>query len=185
MSQPEQTNYRDSFTWAQRWIPQLRRFLGSHAFRESTLEEDRKEATDLIVLRAPGLRAACRVRRPGYSERFGNQVTVTCRRETGAPCEWDKMVLGGWGDWFCYAHATDESPTKGTLRPIYLLDLAVIRPYLIEHHGPEHGPNKDAAGRRCWFYAFPVSGPGGILAHCGPDAVIDARWTVAPLEATR
>ena len=64
------TKFSTSFAWSQQWIPKLRAAVGYYAFRPATYEEDTKEATDLIMLEASGLRVACRVRTPGYVEKY-------------------------------------------------------------------------------------------------------------------
>lgn len=167
--------YRDDFSWAQRWIPALRRFIGPYLLRVGTLREDRHQATDLIVLDAEGIRIACRVRRPGYAKNaWAREITLTTRRESGASTEWDKMILGGWSDWFCYAHASADSPAMGgVLSPAFLLDLAPIRPYLVASAMavPER-PNGDPLGQRCFFRAFSVD---QIMRACGRKAIIAER----------
>jgi len=175
--QPRTTSFRGEFEWSRQWIPALRRFIGPHLLREATLEEDRTQATDLIVLATAGLRVACRVRHPGYAGKFGKEFTITCRRETGAACEFDKLILAGWADWFCYAHATTEGVTDGgKLQPAYLVDLRCARSWISRNHGRELGPNKDPVGSRCWFYAISID---ALIAACGLDALVAVRWPLA------
>ena len=100
------TDFRTSFDRSKHWNPLIKLIVGQHLLRDSTLEEDTKEATDLIVLKSDGIRVACRVREYGYANTFPFDVTITCRRESGAKCEWDKMVLGDWADWFFYGHGS-------------------------------------------------------------------------------
>lgn len=153
----EQTSFATEFAWSRTWIPKIRRMVGPFLLREGTLYEDQREATDLIVLRTDGLRVACRVRKPGYAAKYMLDVTITAKRETGAACEWDKLILGGFGDWFFYGHATNVSAKNGDILPRYLIDLPVCRDWIRENHGPLLGPNKDAVGVRCWFYAVNVA----------------------------
>jgi hypothetical protein len=134
---------------SRRWVPILRRIIGPYVLREASFEEDAHEATDLIVLRAGGLRIACRVRSNGYVERYPTDITITARRESGARCEWNKLIEGGLGDWFFYGH---DAGTE--IFPWWLIDLPVARPWLLENHGRLIGPNLDLPGKRCWFYAF-------------------------------
>lgn len=150
------TNFASAFAWSKLWIPQMRKIIGPHLLRESSFEEDTKQATDLIVLKAQGLRIACRLRTPGYAADYGEEITMTCRRESGAACEWHKMILGDWGDWFFYGHATHQTPSVGDVRPYFLIDLAKARPILRCKKWMESGPNKDDFGKRCWFHAFHV-----------------------------
>lgn len=144
------TDFQTEFSWSRTWIPRIRQIIGPWLLREGNEFEDQREATDLIVLKLEGARIACRVRRPGYSN-FPD-ITITCRRETGAPCEYNKLILGGYGDYFFYGHATNDDARAGDILPRYLIDMSVARPWIAKNHGPELGPNKDNLGRRCWFY---------------------------------
>lgn len=148
------TDFQREKQWSDQFIPKIRQIIGPHILRPSTLKEDATEATDLIMLRAETLRIACRVRRPGYAIKYGLEITITCRRETGHECEYDKMILGGMADWFFYAHAPD-------LMPRYLIDLEKARPIIVELVNvgtiKEQGPNKDVPGRRCWFFPVPIA----------------------------
>jgi hypothetical protein len=93
----------------------------------SSLEQDRHEASDLVVLVAANAKIACRVRRPGYAEKYPGQFTVRSRRENGATTELRKM-LDGWGDWFFYGHATG---IETRIHPWWLLDLKSFRAHLL------------------------------------------------------
>ena len=148
--------FSSEFKWSQTWIPRMRQLIGPCLLREATITEDQREATDLIVLKAEGLRIACRVRRPGYAHKWPNDITITCRHETGVACEWDKMIEGGMGDWFFYGHATSPVAIEGDILPRYLIDLGCARQWIRDNHGPERGPNKGFPGERCWFYAIDV-----------------------------
>lgn len=169
---PNVTNFKGEFAWSATWIPKIREIIGPLVLREGTLHEDQHEATDLIVLRAEGLRIACRLRRPGYAEKYAYDVTITAKRESGAACEWDKLILGGFGDWFFYGHATQEIAKGGNIIPRHLIDLNVARPWILENHGPLLGPNKDGAGKRCWFYAVDVR---VMQAALGKKALLGSR----------
>lgn len=133
----------------------MRKYIGPQLLRPGTLEEDQKEATDLIVLKADGIRIACRVRTPGYLK-WKDEITITAKRESQARCEWDKMIVEGLGDMFFYGHATCDvvSEPKADIHPRYLIDLRIARPWILANPGELRGPNKDAVGRRCWFRAF-------------------------------
>lgn len=148
------TDFSTEFKWSNQFIPRIRQIIGPLLLRPSTVKEDTEEATDLIMLRAEGIRIACRVRRPGFSQKWGNEITITCRRESGSECEYDKMILGGLADWFFYAHAPD-------LTPRFLIDLHRARRIIIDavNMGAvrECGPNRDSIGRRCWFFPVKVS----------------------------
>lgn len=152
------TNFRSSFDWGQSWIPHITAIVGPRLLRVSTLKEDTTEATDLIVLKADGIRLACRVRgkERDYSVQYGWDVTMTCRRETGSLCEWHKMILGDWGDWFFYGHASIDQFGHRAIFPWHLIDLRRVRTILRQRPWPELGPNRDLTGFRCWFHAFDV-----------------------------
>ncbi len=148
------TDFQTEKKWSDQFIPKIRQIVGPQLLRPSTLKEDQEEATDLIMLRAEAIRIACRVRHEGFAERFGNQITITCRRENGYECEYDKMILGRMANWFFYAHAP-------LLLPRFLIDLEKARPTIIElvNRGriKESGPNRDTPGKRCWFFAIDIS----------------------------
>ena len=91
------TDWKTSLNRANQFNERIKRILGSVVLNDPTLEQYRKEATDLIMFKADGARIACRVREPGYLN-FWDDVTITCRRETGRECEYHKMILGGMGD---------------------------------------------------------------------------------------
>ena len=162
-----------TFSWQERWIPRVRAIVGARLIQPASLEQDQIEATDLFVLKTiGGLRVACRLRTPGY-QTF-RDITVTCRRETGAECEWDKMILNDFGDWFFYGHVVaDKQPAQlRSIHPWYIVNLAVARIWMRENHGPELGPNKDKPGYRCWFYSFKVE---SLIRALGKEVLIDCR----------
>ena len=97
-------SYEQDRAWSDRYIPAMKQLIGPHLLKISTLEEDTKEATDLIVLKADGLRIACRVRRPEYY-RYRHQFTVRSHRESGAVTELEKFRTGH-ADWMFYGIAT-------------------------------------------------------------------------------
>lgn len=161
------TEFRTSFEISKRWNPIIRSIIGPYLLRDSTEFEDCNESTDSIVLKSDGIRVACRVREPGYVERYGWEITFTCRRETGSKCEWDKMILGDWSDWFFYGHGTQ---TRSGIYPWFLLDLKLARPYLRSGRWYDAKPNKDAPGRGCFFYSFDLREHPALRA-----ALIDER----------
>jgi hypothetical protein len=145
--------------------------LGPYVLREANLDEDRTQATDMILLKANGLRVACRVRGctgRSYEKKYAYDVTITCRRESGASCEWDKMIVGGMADWFFYGHALNGHD----IAPWYIVDLAIARPWFLAFPGPEIS-NRDAPGRRCFFHVFDVN---RMRVALGGKCLIGARW---------
>src|SRR5262245_35775814 len=157
--------YDHDRNYANQWIPKLRQAIGPHVLRVTKQAEDREEASDLITFEVPPkFRIACRVRRPRYLM-YRNEVTFTRRRESGAPCEWDKMILGDWADWFVYAIATAETSREGELCPLTIIDLHVARPYLRKWGTScRERVNRDESGFRSFFCALPIH---QLRAQCG------------------
>ena len=151
------TTFRQSFGWQRAFIPQVRNIVGPELLEEAPMDEDQKRCTDLMVFKMKDQRIASRLRTPGYAKGdWYYEVTVTCRRETGGPCEYPKLKEG-WGDLFFYGHTTNMSAAKGVITPWWLVRLDRWRQYDALHPNlPELGPNKDAEGRRCWFKAYDV-----------------------------
>lgn len=168
------TTFEGSFAWSRQWNPLLKILIGPHILREGNEIEDQNLATDMTLLKAGEIVVACRVRSPGYAQRYGNQVTVTCKRETGALDESKKILFGTMGDLFFYGHATTDSVSNGgTIAPWFLVDLRRARPWMQQNHGPMLGPNKDRHGKRCWFYAFDVP---RMIAVVGREVIVAATW---------
>jgi hypothetical protein len=57
------------------------------------LEQDTREAADLVVLRARDVTIACRVRRPKYAM-YRDQFTIRLHRATGTMTEYEKIIDG-------------------------------------------------------------------------------------------
>ena len=93
--------------WSDKMIPQIKSFVGPHLLQPAAFELDAKQATDLMVLTARDMRIAARVRRPGYLDKYRFEITLRCKRDSGAETELSKVV-NGWGDWLFYGHADKE-----------------------------------------------------------------------------
>jgi hypothetical protein len=119
-------DYIEDRKYSDKFIPKIKQIVGPLLLNETDFEIDAKEATDLIVLYAKDMRIAARIRRPGFAERYGNQITIRAHRDSGAETELLKIV-NGWGDWMFYGH--DDN--KGNIFPWYLIDLAAFRAALI------------------------------------------------------
>lgn len=124
--------------------------IGYCLLREASFDEDTRLGFDMIVLKTSGIKIACRLRKE-EAARYPYDVTFTYKRETGARCEWDKVILGGLGDWFFYGHATKDDPALGKIDPWFILDLEKARPVLIRTPPTAEKPNKDPVGRRCFW----------------------------------
>lgn len=122
--------YASDRSWADGYIPALRTIVGPLLLEEAPLDHDTQQATDLIVFTARDMRIGCRVRRPGYAERYPWQFTLRSTRENGVTTEISK-IIDGWGDWLVYAHAADDA--LPIISRWFVLDLAVFRANLIRH----------------------------------------------------
>ncbi|MFH0965328.1 MAG: hypothetical protein V2A58_15110 [Planctomycetota bacterium] len=165
------SSYTTDRTWSDQFIPELRRVIGPYVLVPSSLEQDRREASDLVVFQATRLTIACRVRRAGYSSRYPNQFTIRSKRTSGAKTELMKLIEG-WGDWFFYGHAAETTPT---LTCWWLLNLAAWRAALIldgrlpadtRHIISGRQVNPDGATEFQWFdiTSFPSA---LVIAHSG------------------
>lgn len=103
--------------------------IGPHLLVPSSLDQDRHEATDLVVLTGRDLTIACRLRRHGYAERYPNQFTIRSRRDSGVTTELEK-IRAGWGDWLFYGHLAANNTE---IAPWWIIDLAVFRESLLLH----------------------------------------------------
>ena len=100
---------------------------------------------------------AVRVRRPMYLTNYNHEITITCDREDGGPCEWDKMIDNEWADWFFYGITNSNDPTIGDISSWWLIDLQIARPTLIRLKNCwVRKRNKDMPGLGCYFHPIPV-----------------------------
>jgi hypothetical protein len=120
--------YSQDRAWSDKYIPHMKQIIGPHLLVESSFEVDTKRASDLVLMQAAALMIACRVRRPGYADRYPNQFTLRFRRDSGVDTEYSKVV-NGWGDWMFYGHA---HPTlAGRVDRWMLINLRHFRAQLI------------------------------------------------------
>ena len=147
--------FEEDYGFQNLWLHKVRGIVGAQLLHQAPLVEDLEHATDLMVLRSGALRIACRLRRPGYAHNYGEEITITSRRDSGAPCEFQKL-MNGWGDWFFYGHTTCEDSEDGQIIPWYLIDLNLWREYERLHPQKREFPNRDAPGCRCWFKPYSV-----------------------------
>ena len=68
---------------------------------------------------------ACRVRRPGYAERYPNEFTVRSKLDNGHKTELAKLIEG-WGDWMFYGHAKDTGVGSWMLIDLHLWRRALL-----------------------------------------------------------
>ena len=151
--------YAEDRRWSDRFLPEIKEIIGPHLLTESLFEMDTKMATDLIVLRAKNIDIACRIRRPGYSERYPNQFTIRSSRDSGVKTELEK-IINGFGDWMFYGHSDHKEIQVGLW---YLIDLSAWRAHMIKNEEfIKKGVKSNGDGTKfCWFdlNSFPSNPP--------------------------
>lgn len=161
------TKIRESWSWADNYLPHVREIVGPLLLEAAPLAVDRNQAADLVVLRARDLNVAVRIRRAEYSI-YQNQFTLRAGRPSGTKSEWSK-VCEGMASWFFYGFASATEP--GRLSSWNLIDLDAFRAHLIHH--PERivkGERTNADGTTFrWFdlASFP-SEPKLLVASSRP-----------------
>jgi hypothetical protein len=155
--------------WAQRYLPAAKRILGEILIQEAPEADDLHSNTDLLIVRADIRRIAVRVRRYGYLERYGNDITIRSSLPSGAETEWDK-ILRGLGDVFLYAFASPQD--DGTFAKWTVLDLGRFRRW-VQAYATTHGGLFPGAACQntdgTWFRSFSVADlPGGVVIARGP-----------------
>jgi hypothetical protein len=125
-------------TWSDTYMSAVKRIVGPLLLQDASLEIDRTEATDLIILKARDMRIGVRLRRPHILAKFPHQITFRYARESGAVTEWSK-VRAGWCDWFFYGHTSSDF---AGLTDYWLIDLDAFRAQLREKV-PQLKKNKD------------------------------------------
>ncbi|MGB5963379.1 MAG: hypothetical protein WBG73_22270 [Coleofasciculaceae cyanobacterium] len=154
-------SYLHNREWSDRYIPEIKSIVGSHLLIESPLEIDRQQATDLIVLNAKNLAIACRLRRPGYTDKYPYEFTIRSRTASGATTELQK-ITNGWGDWMFYGHAASEPGIK--INHWFLINLTSWRAHMIRRNRTairgDEILNSDGSGF-AWFdlSSFPPEPP--------------------------
>lgn len=121
------TSYQPDKFWSDLYIPEIKRIVGAHLLDVATVQQDQSEAADLVTLITKSVAIACRVRRDGYAERYGEQFTIRAARDTGAKTELEKILDEGKGDWFFYAMASKDNMIFSVW---HLLDLSAFRIHL-------------------------------------------------------
>lgn len=121
-------SYQADRAWSDNYIDDIRKIVGPRLLVPASLEQDTKQAADLIVLHAKGLTVAARVRRPGFQEKYPHDFTIRSSRENGSKTELAKLI-DGWGDWMFYGHASASLP--GVIERWALLDLREWRACLL------------------------------------------------------
>ncbi|HOY63475.1 MAG: hypothetical protein BWY28_01765 [bacterium ADurb.Bin236] len=120
--------YREDRGWSDRYIPKIKEIVAPYLIVEAPEKVDQKMASDLIIMEGRDKMLACRVRRPGYAEKYPYQFTLRLRRDSGAETEYAK-IASGWADWMFYGHAVPGDVTE--IKPWFLIDLNNFRHQLI------------------------------------------------------
>jgi hypothetical protein len=158
--------YEANRAWSDHFLDEIRDTIAGtkQAWRRhltvSTEDQDRHEASDLVVLATGDLRIACRVRRPRRDRKFWHDFTI---RTMGRKTELQK-ICDGMGDWYFYAHAKH----KGAPHIIVgwsLLDLSVFRAQMGTSGKVKYKRRKNLDGSS--FVAFDIrSFPDNFVIAC-------------------
>lgn len=148
--------YSDDRRRVDRLEPEIKMLLGQYFIRTSTAEQDKREATDLVLIMQPQqVRIGCRVRRHAYwtarDGEYRNQFTIRAGRPNGKPTEYQK-IMGGWGDCLFYGFA---DPTDQWMYHATLIDLSVFRVCIHEHKIQPRNDQGNHDGSST-FYAFDI-----------------------------
>lgn len=125
------TGWENDKAWSDLYLPQIRAIVGPLLLEPAPLEMDMCEATDLKILKARDMRIACRLRRPGYADRYPFEFTIRSRRHHNQT-ELEK-ILSGFGDWAFYGHVDNAN----RISRYFLLDLDWFRSVIFydnDHH---------------------------------------------------
>jgi len=170
--------YQTDRQWSDQFIPEIRRVVGPHLLEPSTLDCDRSEATDLIVLTAKDMRIAARVRRHGFAVQYPYEFTIRSSRPSGVKTEL-KKITEGWGDWLFYGHQAE--PNSRVIHPWWIIDLHAWRDQMIwskrSAGSPKEMKNRDGVG----FHVFDIRNfdPSILIAHSPGTSIVFESWRAA------
>ena len=148
--------------WSDRFVPAIKQIVGPYLLEPAPLDVDRREATDLIVLRARNMRIAARIRREDIARDYPFEFTIRSHRENGVTTELDK-IFNGFGDWLFYGHARHNDKTDICLW--WLIDLHAFRAAMIRDRRTcriRYGEKSNGDGTSFyWFdlFSFPEYPP--------------------------
>jgi hypothetical protein len=154
-------SYQHDREWSDLYIPTIKTIVGQYLLVESPIEVDRQQAADLIVMNARNLTIACRVRRPGYVDKYPYEFTIRSRTASRATTELQK-ITNGWGDWMFYGHAVPEPGIK--INRWFLINLRSWRAHMIrrDRSSIKYGQKSNSDGTCfAWFdlSSFPPEPP--------------------------
>jgi hypothetical protein len=179
--------YSTDRAYSDRFIPTIKQVVGPHLIVPADLKADIKQATDMTILTAKDMTVACRVRRPGYVDRYGWQFTMRSKRDSGAETELSKIVKG-WADWMLYAFAQSDDPDDGFAR-WFLIDLKHWRCHLMRRTArPLCGDRSNNDGTYfAWFdvRSFDPDPPILVASSCEvpklSDRLVSQYWLDHPV----
>jgi hypothetical protein len=171
-------NYDEDREWSDRYITAVGEIVGPYLLVPAPVERDRKEATDLIVIKARDMTIAARVRRSGYAEKYPRQFTLRCGRPSGTKTELSKIV-DGWADWMFYGHASSRN--DGSISDWMLIDLTALRAAFVRYPNILHPPYQQGCGMETnrdgtTFRYFDVR-------YLPKSVVMNSSWDVSEREA--
>ena len=115
------TKYERERSFSDRYLPAIKAIVGPMLLEPASFEVDTKQATDLVILTARDIRIAVRVRRADkYLDRYGYEITVREKLDSGVKTEWDKIIDGECAHWFFYGFA---NPDNDQILHWWLIDL--------------------------------------------------------------
>ena len=141
--------YETDRRWSDAFIPAIKKIVGPLLLEESSFEVDTQQAADLVVLNARDKTIACRVRRSGYADKYGNEFTIRAKRDSGSKTELEKIV-DGFGDWMFYGHA---DPDGMNVCRWMVISLPALRAAIIRKQA---NPLNQSNGDGTHFVAFDV-----------------------------
>lgn len=161
-------SYQSNRNWSDQYIPAIKQIVGPCLIETSSFDVDTKQATDLIIMRARDMMIACRVRREGYLDKYGYDMTLRAKLESGVETELSK-VTNGWADCMFYAHA--DNGTNPRFSRWFLIDLHAWRAAMIrDKKAIRQGMTSNGDGTHfAWFdlRTFPPA-PSIIIASSEP-----------------
>lgn len=105
--QPNRKPWEVSKTRADIFLPEVRTALAKHLILIGSVNEDREQGTDLVVLRSERQSVGVRIRDVAkYFDQYRYEVTIRSKRPSGAKTElakleegWIDMIFYGFGDY--------------------------------------------------------------------------------------
>lgn len=125
--------YSSDRQWGDRFIPHAKSILGPFLLEESSLEQDTKQATDLVVLHTLTRGIGVRIRKSSYYADFRNEFTIRSERDSGAETEMSKIIKG-WGDWLLYGFCNKSEDQIEYWR---IVNLSTFRAAAVQHKSGE------------------------------------------------